>query len=320
MTNKCPKLFLAPMEGLGALPFRKAMVSIGGFDEACTEFIRVPENAHVESLARVYDASALDPYPQAAQIMGSDPNLMAEMTKVLSSKKAPRIELNCGCPSNTVTGRGAGSSLLKTPDLLYKITLAMVQSTTTAVSVKLRTGYQDTSLFEDNLFAAQEAGACFITLHARTKADGYKNPANWDYIAKAKDILKIPVVGNGDILNIDDALRMLQSTGCDALMIGRGAVINPWIFWEIKNYFSGNPTIKTLSDLKNFLEIFIAHIKQDSSEKNKTNHFKQLIHYLFRHTPSLENHKTRVLGQTYASLEGMLAYVFEILENNFVPT
>jgi tRNA-dihydrouridine synthase C len=320
MTSKCPKLFLAPMEGLGALPFRKAMTSIGGFDEACTEFIRVPENAHVESLAKVYDSLALDPFPQAAQIMGSDPVLMGEMTTALSKKKAPRIELNCGCPSNTVTGRGAGSSLLKTPDLLYKIARSMVQSTTVPISVKLRTGYQDTSLFEENLLAAQESGASFVTLHARTKADGYKNPANWDYIARAKDLLKIPVVGNGDILNVEDALRMLKVTRCDALMIGRGAVINPWIFWEIKNYFLNKPTDKTFVDLKRFLDIFVSHIKQNSSEKNKTNHFKQLIHYLFRYNTSIDQLKSQVLGQTYASLESMLAHVFEILENNFVPT
>ncbi len=320
MSRSCPKLFLAPMEGLGALPFRKAMTSIGGFDEGCTEFIRVPENAHVESLAKVYDPLALSPFPQAAQIMGSNPTLMGEMTRVLSEKKAPRIEVNCGCPSNTVTGRGAGSSLLKTPNLLHEITKKMVQSTSIPVSVKLRTGYEDTSLFEDNLFAAQEAGASFITLHARTKADGYKNPANWEYISKAKDLLSIPVVGNGDILTVQDALCMLETTGCDALMIGRGAVINPWIFWEIKNFFLKKTTDKTFLDLKKFLDIFVAHIRQDSSEKNKTNHFKQLIHYLFRYNSSLERLKIQVLGQTYDTLENMFDHVTLLLEKNFTST
>ena len=315
-----PKLFLAPMEGLGALPFRKAMTTIGGFDEACTEFIRVPENAHVESLARGYDATALAPFPQAAQIMGSNPLLMGEMARVLSGKKAPRIELNCGCPSNTVTGRGAGSSLLKTPELLHDIVKAMVSSSTAIVSVKLRTGYEDTSLFKENLYASQEAGACFVTLHARTKADGYKNPANWEYIAQAKQLLKIPVVGNGDILTVQDALRMLQTTGCDALMIGRGAVINPWIFWEIKNYFLKKPTDKTFVDLKRFLDIFVSHIKQDSSEKNKTNHFKQLIHYLFRFNTSLDQLKSQVLGRSFESLEKMLDHVIVLLEKNFTST
>ena len=317
MNNSCPKLYLAPMEGLGALPFRKAMCSIGGFDEACTEFIRVPENAHVESLARVYDANALHPFPQAAQIMGANPELMGAMTAALCKKNAPRIELNCGCPSNTVTGRGAGSSLLKTPDLLFEIAKRMVSSTTKPVSVKMRTGYDDTSLFKENLFAAQEAGACFITLHARTKADGYKNPANWEYIAMAKQLLKIPVIGNGDILQVEDALSMLHQTHCDGIMIGRGAVINPWIFWEIKNHYSNCATEKTFAALKIFLEIFVSHIRQDSSEKNKLNHFKQLIQYLFRYNCSLETYKKSVLTKGYPSLEDMFEDVCDLVAKNF---
>lgn len=315
----CPKLFLAPMEGLGSLPFRKAMVHFGGFDEACTEFIRVPHNAHVESLAKEYDCNALAPYPQAAQIMGSDPFLMQEMAKVLSDKNAPRIELNCGCPSNTVTGRGAGSSLLKTPDLLYTIASSMVKASSTPVSVKLRTGYEDTLLFEDNLLAAQESGAAFITVHARTKADGYKNPANWDYIAKAKSLLKIPVIGNGDILNVEDALRMLKNTGCDGLMIGRGAVINPWIFQEIKHHFSQQPTHKSLQDLKTFLEIFVTHIRHDSLERNKINYFKQLLHYLFRLNPELEGLKPLVLRQAFNKVSEMHTFVFHLIQQHFRP-
>src|SRR5690242_20501373 len=121
----CPYLFLAPMEGVGDKPFRKAMASIGGFDEAVTEFIRVPCNAHVESLAKIYEAEELSPIPLAAQIMGSDPYLMAEMGKELVKRGAKRIDINCGCPSNTVTGKGAGSSLLKNPDHLFTMGKAL---------------------------------------------------------------------------------------------------------------------------------------------------------------------------------------------------
>ena len=232
----CPKLFLAPMEGVGAKPFRKAIASIGGFDEACTEFLRVPSNAHVASLSKKYNPNDTMPIPQAAQIMGSVPNLMAEMTKCLVKRGAMRIDLNCGCPSNTVTGRGAGSSLLKTPDLLFEITKAMYNATSIPVSVKLRSGFEDTSLLKDNLLAAQEGGASFITLHPRTKLEGYKPPAHWDLITFAKELLDIPVVGNGDIKCVDDVLRMLEQTNCDAIMIGRGAVIDPWIFHKIKDH------------------------------------------------------------------------------------
>src|SRR5262245_33524276 len=121
----CPHLQLAPMEGVGDKTFRKAMASIGGFDEAVRDFLRVPRCAHVESLAREYEADELSPIPLAAQIMGAEPDLMAAMAVELAKKGAPRIDVNCGCPSNTVTGKGAGSSLLKEPNFLYTVVRAV---------------------------------------------------------------------------------------------------------------------------------------------------------------------------------------------------
>ncbi|MGH2638436.1 MAG: tRNA dihydrouridine synthase, partial [Rhabdochlamydiaceae bacterium] len=190
----CPYLFLAPMEGLGDRPFRKAMASIGGFDEAVTEFIRVPRNAHIPSLATIYDAAELSPLPLAAQIMGAEAELVAEMGRELVQRGARRIDLNCGCPSNTVVGKGAGSSLLKEPSLLHDIAKALVKATDVPVTIKMRSGFEDTSLLKENLLAAQESGIRFLTLHPRTKVDGYGPPAQWNLIAFAKSILKIPVV------------------------------------------------------------------------------------------------------------------------------
>ena len=231
--NNCPYLLLAPMEGVGDKSFRKAIASIGGFDEAVTEFISVPSNAHVESLAKVYDKAELSPIPLAAQIMGADPKLMAAMAVEIEKKGAPRIDINCGCPSNTVTGRGAGSSLLRDPSYLYEVARSVVEAVSAPVTIKMRSGYEDISLFQENLLAAEESGVRFITLHPRTKVEGYTPPARWDLIAQAKQILQIPVVGNGDILSVNDALRIQRETNCDALMIGRGAVINPFIFHQI---------------------------------------------------------------------------------------
>ncbi|MCI5052683.1 MAG: tRNA-dihydrouridine synthase family protein [Simkaniaceae bacterium] len=272
------KLYLAPMEGVGALPFRKAMATIGGFDEACTEFIRVSQNPQIKTLAKSYCPHQLAPYPQAAQIMGSNPAHMAEMTQALAEKGAPRIELNCGCPSNTVTGRGAGSTLLKTPELLHTIAKAMVEATTVPVSIKLRSGFEDTSLFNENMLAAQESGAAFITLHPRTKIEGYGPPADWSLIARAKSLLQIPVVGNGDIRSPQDARNMLKQTNCDALMIGRGAVTNPWIFWDIK----GLPRRGSLSD---FLTAFKNALSPELKPRHRLNQYKQLFGYLLRDHP-----------------------------------
>src|ERR1700730_14338231 len=147
----CPYLILAPMEGVGDRAFRQAMASIGGFDEGVTEFLRVPANAHIQSLAKPYQADELAPIPLAAQIMGSDPELMAAMARELERKGALRIDLNCGCPSNIVTGRGAGSSILKNPKDLYEVAHALVKAVSVPVTVKMRSGFDNISLFKENV-------------------------------------------------------------------------------------------------------------------------------------------------------------------------
>lgn len=277
----CPKLYLAPMEGVGSKPFRTAIATIGGFDEACTEFLRVPSNAHVPSLSKKYDPNDTYPIPQAAQIMGSIPHLMAEMTKALIERGAKRVDLNCGCPSNTVTGRGAGSSLLKTPNLLYEITKAMYDVSSVPISVKLRSGFEDTSLFDENMLAAQEGGANFVTLHPRTKIEGYKPPARWDLIKRAKDLLDIPVVGNGDINSVEDVSKMLEQTNCDAIMIGRRAVIDPWIFHKVKDHFQKEATPPNWEDTENYIRTFYSLLESDK-ERSKINQLKQLASFLFQ--------------------------------------
>ena len=283
----CPRLFLAPMEGLGDVCFRKAMARIGGFDEACTEFIRVPRNACIPSLLKRYNPHDTAPIPQAVQVMGENPSLMAEMTLALEKRGGHRVDLNCGCPSNKVVGKGAGSSLLATPERLHDIAKAMVDAVDIPVTAKLRSGYTDISLFRENLLAAQESGISFLTLHPRTKLDGYTPPARWDLIAEAKEILDIPVVGSGDILTVSDARRMLEQTKCDGLMIGRGAVTNPWIFHEILSDFNKTPSPKNWADSELFIRYFSDLMIPGFKERNRINKLKQLINYLFRDNDTL---------------------------------
>ncbi len=316
--NGCPYLFLAPMEGVGDRCFRRAMASVGGFDEAVTDFLRVPTNAHVQSLARVYEAEETKPIPLAAQLMGSDIELMAAMAKEVEKRGAPRIDLNCGCPSNTVTGRGAGSSLLKDPDLLHQVAKSLVQAVAIPVTIKMRSGYEDTSLFKENLLAAQESGAKYITLHPRTKVEGYGPPARWDLIAEAKSILKIPVVGNGDILSVNDAIQMLKQTSCDALMIGRGSVVNPFIFHQIRSHFSGTRYLNSWEDLKIYLQTYISEIPNESSEKLKINKMKQLMGFLFKSNAALFEKRQQMLTTTYTDLHSFLHFSMPLLQERWV--
>jgi tRNA-dihydrouridine synthase C len=311
-SHGCPYLLLAPMEGVGDRAFRRAMAAIGGFDEACTEFMRVPTNAHVISLAKRYVADETYPIQQAAQLMGSDPDLMADMAREVAKRGAPRVDLNCGCPSNTVTGRGAGSSLLKEPDHLYRVAKAMVEAVSVPVTAKLRSGFEDTSLFKENLLAAQASGIQYLTLHPRTKVDGYGPPARWDLIAEAKQLLKIPVVGNGDILTAQDAINMLKQTRCDALMIGRGSVINPFIFHEIKTHFSEVSFPHSWEKFILFLNTFVEDISPEMTMRGKLNKIKQLFGFLFKGNSWLLEQRQTILTSSYCTIESFLDFVLPL--------
>jgi nifR3 family TIM-barrel protein len=314
--NGCPYLFLAPMEGVGDRCFRKAMASIGGFDEAVTDFIRVPINAHVKSLAKVYEANETAPIPLAAQLMGSDPVLVAEMGIEMERRGAPRIDLNCGCPSNTVTGKGAGSSLLRDPCSLLNIAKRLVEAVSVPVTIKMRSGYEDLSLFKENLLAAQESGAKFITLHPRTKIEGYGPPAKWELIAQAKELLKIPVVGNGDILTADHARQMLEMTRCDALMVGRGAVINPFIFHQIRASFANQSFIPSWNLIERYFEVYLGEIHPDMPAKSKICKMKQLMSFLFKGNDVLLGLRQSILTSTHKCMQSFLEFAMPILKAN----
>lgn len=295
-SNERPRLFLAPMEGLGDSCFRQAISQVGGFDEATTDFLRIPQNAHVKSLIKQYDPYELGSLPIACQIMGQDPDRLALATLYLGIKGAPRVDLNCGCPSNTVVGRKAGSSLLRDPDQLYHILRRMTAVAKVPVSVKIRSGYEDTLLFEEILLAIEDAKVSFVTIHPRTKQQGYKGSADWELIAKAKQHLRIPVIGNGDILSVEDGLRLLKLSACDGLMIGRGAVMKPWIFNEFRAHFSGSPKPNPLQQTLKFLHHYKKIMEQSEIPgKNQINKFKQCLHYLFQNNLYMLNLKKKLL-------------------------
>lgn len=315
--NGCPFLIVAPMEGVGDHCFRKALATIGGFDEAVRDFLRVPSNAHIKSLAKVYHADEIAPFPLAAQLMGSDEKLMGEMAQEMQLRKAHRIDLNCGCPSNTVTGRGAGSSLLKEPNVLYQVAKALVCAVSIPVTIKMRSGFEDISLFKENLLAAEESGVRYITLHPRTKVDGYGPAARWDLIAEAKTIVKIPVVGNGDILNVNNALEMLRITQCDALMIGRGCVINPFIFHQIRAHFANVVYRPKWNDILHYLETYSAAISIDTPMKTKVNKLKQLMSFLFKGNEKLQSMRNLVLTSSHADSKSLVDYALPLLEKGW---
>lgn len=288
-----PRLFLAPMEGLNDRPWRRAYSQvIAGFDETCCEFIRMPITGHAASLAKSYDPNDTFPLPIAAQIMGEKSDTCAHIAFEIEKRGAFRVDLNCGCPSNIVVGKGAGSSLLQTPDLIYDIASAMKRACSKAyITVKMRAGYQDTSLFAENLLAAQEAGASFITLHPRTRVQGYSGRADWSLIAKAKEIVRVPIVASGDVTTIERAHELFTSTGCDGIMIGRGAFIDPWIFWKIRSHFQKEPFLLNKEKECELLEKLLCTFLSESSMMSpagQVGRLKQVIRFLAQKQEGLQ--------------------------------
>ena len=371
----CPPLFLAPMEGLGDRRLRRALArSTGGFDEACREFTRVPgalsQGAKPEKLLRGvalngYAADELlflgdetsgeteDMHLLAAQVMGSNPELLERCARFLAAEGgAPRVDLNCGCPANVVTGKGAGSSLLRDPADVYESVAAVargVRGTGCAVTAKLRSGYDDRGLLRENLLAAQAGGAAFVTLHPRTRREGYTGHARWEDIAFAVDVLDVPVVGNGDVTSPAKAFELVRETNCAGVMIGRGAVQDPLVFRRIKTAFASSGRDDAFdSDLdpnepaaiKRFLRAFAAEafagealpgarvraskrLSARDLEKFKLGKLKQVCKYLFAANPGLTPHLAAVLSadENAVTAEATLERIERLVEAHWrAPT
>ena len=236
-------ILLAPMEGVVDAVMRDVLTSIGGYDLATTEFIRVtrllnPEHVFYRYCPELHNGGrTTSGTPVFVQLLGGDPAVMAENAARAAELGAPGIDLNFGCPAKTVNRHDGGSVILQWPERVYKITTAVRQAVNaqTPVTVKIRLGFENSDLSLDNALAAQSAGAARLTVHARTKIDGYKPPAYWEKITPIREKLKIPVVANGEIWNREDATRCQQITGCDLIMVGRGAIANPFLGLMLKS-------------------------------------------------------------------------------------
>ncbi|MBR5641504.1 MAG: tRNA dihydrouridine synthase DusB [Firmicutes bacterium] len=231
---------LAPLAGVTESAFRRICFAQGAA-MAFTEMVSAKglyyHNANTEELLRIHE----DEGPVGIQLFGSEPLMLQFAAEKLKDRPNVCIDLNMGCPVPKVVKNGEGSALLKSPGLAAELVKATVKAAGKPVTVKMRIGFDEAHPVDPVDFALrmQEAGAQMITVHGRTREQYYSGKADWSVIRKIKTALDIPVAGNGDVLSAEDALRMLDETGCDLVMIARGALGNPWIFAECGALYEG---------------------------------------------------------------------------------
>ena len=228
-------VFLAPMAGVTDMPYRILCREQGcGF--AYTEMVSA-KGMHYNDI-KSYKLTELDEAekPAGVQIFGSNPDILAAIAERLNNSDAALIDINMGCPTPKITKNGEGSALMLKPELVGEIVKAVSSASQKPVTVKIRKGWDDEHVNAVEIAAiAEENGASAVTVHGRTREQFYSGKADWDIIRNVKKAISIPVIGNGDIFKPGDAARMLDYTGCDAVMVGRGAQGNPWIFNRIRH-------------------------------------------------------------------------------------
>lgn len=272
MTGMLPKqVFLAPMAGITDKPMRRMVHAKSGGDVALiSEMVAINalsrKNAKTYRIADVRD----EPYPVIVQLVGADEVLFADAAQLAAELGAAGIDINMGCPVRKIITGGAGSALMKNPEQAAKIIKSVKNAVKLPVSVKFRKGWDNNSVNATDFAKMCEAsGAEFITVHGRTRAQGYSGTADWNIIKEVKSAVKIPVVGNGDVTSPQSAAEMIKQTGCDGVMIGRAALGAPWLIGEIAKYLKTGslPQKQPAQEVKNTLLEHISLLTEYYGEK-----------------------------------------------------
>lgn len=248
-------VFLAPMAGITDYPMRK-LVASKGIANLYSEMVAI--NAISRKNPKTYRIADVrkEPYPVIVQLVGNNPDLFADAAKLAADLGAYSLDINMGCPVKKVVGNNSGSALMKNLSLASKIIEATVKATPLKVSVKFRKGWDNNSINAPEFAKmCEDSGACYVTVHGRTRAQGYSGTADWDIIRQVKETVKIPVIGNGDITSPELAKKMIDETHVDGVMVGRGTLGNPWLPGQIHNYlnFGILPSPISIAEIKEAL-------------------------------------------------------------------
>ena len=289
-------ILLAPMEGLLDFTLRDVLTRLGGVDRCVAEFIRVtgtllPERVFTRVVPELnFGGRTRAGVPVRVQLMGSDPVCLAENAARLAGLGPAGIDLNFGCPARIVNRHGGGAALLQDPDLLHAIVGAVRRAVPAAmpVSAKMRLGFDDPSRALECAQAIVSAGAEELVVHARTKADGYRPPAYWERIAEIRAAVAVPVIANGEIWTVADALRCRELSGCDTLMLGRGMVSDPGLALAIVAADRAAGAVVGWAELQPLLAAFWQLVCGHIEPRARAGRLKQWLNYLRRRHPQAE--------------------------------
>jgi len=311
-----PAVVLAPIAGYTDSVYRRICKRMGA-GLVFTELVSADGILHNFDATRKYAEFTDEERPIVVQIFGSSPASMAEAASIVYRKFKPDIiDINLGCPAKKIVKKGAGASLLKDLDRALKIVSSVAEKVPIPVTVKTRKGWDNNTIIgKDFLIALEEAGVKAITIHSRTAKEGFSSPADWDFIKELKQTLNIPVIGNGSVKSPTDVERMFEYTGCDGVMIGRGALGNPWIFKQTKELLLTGKTETDITPVER-VKMCIEHIKaylhyHNPELVNKI--IKKHIACYIKHIPEASKHRHALLNSR--TLEQTLSLLTEITKN-----
>lgn len=295
-------VILAPMAGVSDLPFRLLCRELGA-GLVCMEMVSAKaifyNNKNTDTLMEIHP----EEMPVSLQLFGSDPKIISEMAKRTEERPFSILDINMGCPVPKVVNNGEGSALMKNPKLVEEILTALVKAVNKPVTVKIRKGFDEEHINAVEIAKiAESCGVAAVAVHGRTREQYYSGKADWDMIAKVKEAVSIPVIGNGDVDSPQAAKALLEHTGCDGIMIGRAAQGNPWIFRDVVSYLESGiiPQAPTNAEKK---ELILRHAALQLEYKGEYTGVREMRKHLSWYTFGMP-HSAR-FRQTINTMESM---------------